>query len=192
MGVMLSAAGSLEWWMKKILKTNDFEGELKDIDYKKDSSLYFLPYLTGERSPINDPDARGMFYGLTMAHTRSDMTKAVLEGICLGLKDCYISLQNSGIKADSARVIGGGAKSDLWLQMIADCLGIKLSTINTVEGGGLGAIILAMTGCGNFKTVEKGCIKLIREEKTYLPESEKAKEYNKKYNYFKTLNKSLN
>jgi xylulokinase len=191
MGVMLSAAGSLDWWMKKVLKTDDFESELNEIDYKKDSSLYFLPYLIGERSPINDPDAKGMFYGLTMAHTRADMIKAVLEGISLGLKDCYISLKMSGIKSDSARVIGGGAKSDLWLQMLADCLGIKLSTINTTEGGGLGAIILAMTGCGKFETVEKGCIKLIKEEKTYLPESRKTKEYNKKYDYFKALYKSL-
>jgi xylulokinase len=181
MGVMLSAAGSLNWWIKEILRATDFQKEINEIQTVSAEKLYFLPYLTGERSPINDPFAKGMFYGLTIKHTRADMTRAVIEGVCFGLLDCFIALKETGVSCQNARVIGGGAKSDIWIQILADCLGIRVSTINTSEGGGLGAVILAMVGCGEYTSVNDACISLISDEKNFLPNKEKNEYYHSKY-----------
>lgn len=187
MGVMLSAAGSLNWWIKDILKSSDFTAILTEAGDAKAENLYFLPYLSGERSPINDPYAKGVFYGLTIAHTQADMTRAVLEGISFGLLDCQNSIKELGIIPQSAKVIGGGAKSQSWLQISADILEIELHTVNTTEGGGLGAVILAMTGCGEFESVSEGCKKLISDGKKYYPNIANAEKYHKKFETFKKL-----
>jgi len=187
MGVMLSAAGSNDWWVKNILRDSNYKEVDQGAAAARAEGLYFLPYLTGERSPINDPLARGAFFGLTAAHTRDDMSRAVLEGISFGLLDCYRSMIEAGASASFARVIGGGAKSPPWLQLLSDILGLELRTINTAEGGGLGAVILAMTGCGHFKTVEEGCAALIRDVKTYQPNPDETARYAVKFEKFKEL-----
>jgi xylulokinase len=160
---------------------------MKEVTKTKDNSLYFLPYLTGERSPINDPHAFGAFVGLTLRHKRGEMSKAVIDGINFGLLDNLISINNLKIVPKEARVIGGGAKSSIWLQMLANTLGIKLHTINTSEGGALGAIILAMVGCGKFKNVELACQKIIKNKNTYVPNIKKHKELKARYIKFKSI-----
>lgn len=187
MGVMLSAAGSNDWWVKSVLRTADYKAVDQGAAGARADGLYFLPYLTGERSPINDPLARGAFFGLTAAHTRDDLSRAVLEGISFGLLDCYRSMLEAGASASFARVIGGGAKSPPWLQLLSDILGLELRTINTAEGGGLGAVILAMTGCGHFKSVEEGCAALIRDVRSYQPDPAETARYAEKFVRFKEL-----
>lgn len=191
MGVMLSAAGSNDWWVKSVLRDSNYKEVDRGATAAKAEGLYFLPYLTGERSPINDPNARGAFFGLTAAHTRDDMSRAVLEGISFGLLDCFRSMQAVGVTAGFARVIGGGAKSAPWLQMLSDVLGIELRTINTAEGGGLGAVILAMSGCKRFSSVEDGCAALIRDVKVYSPDMAENARYAEKFKNFKQLYERL-
>lgn len=191
MGVMLSAAGSNDWWVKSVLREGNYAAVDAGAAAAKAEGLYFLPYLTGERSPINDPAARGAFFGLMAAHTRDDMSRAVLEGISFGLLDCYRSMLEAGAAASFARVIGGGAKSPQWLQMLADVLGLELRTINTAEGGGLGAVILAMSGCGRFASVEDGCAALIRDVRTYRPDPSETARYAAKFSQFKKLYERL-
>ncbi len=187
MGVMLSAAGSNDWWVRSILRETDYAQTDAGAASAEADGLFFLPYLTGERSPINDPLARGCFFGMTAAHTRDDMSRAVLEGINFGLLDCYLAMKEAGASAKFARVIGGGAKSPTWLQMLSDILGLELRTINTAEGGGLGAIILAMTGCGRFATVEAGCAALIKDVDRYQPNMAENARYAAKFHRFKQL-----
>jgi xylulokinase len=191
MGVMLSAAGSIEWWASNILKTKDYKSIDNDITSAKASNLYFLPYIAGERTPINDVNARGVFYGLNLSHTREDMSRAVMEGVCFGILDCLKSIQETGISPECARVVGGGAKSSVWMQMLSDVLGIKLITMETQEGGGIGAIILAMTGCGVFDSVERGSNEIIKISKEYIPNTLKHQYYQSKYLIFKKIYQSL-
>jgi xylulokinase len=140
-----------------------------------------LPYLTGERSPINNPYARGEFHKLSLNHVRGDMSRAVLEGINFGLLDCLNSISALKIKPKIACVIGGGAKSDIWLQMLADILNIKVSKINTAEGGALGAIILAMVGTNQYDNVSTACKHIIHDTKTFIPNVKKHKHYLNKF-----------
>ena len=189
MGVTLCAAGSLAWWAETTGK-KDFTELINECE-KTESEVLFLPYLIGERSPINDPEAKGMFYGLSLGTKRAEMTKAVLEGVCFSLKDCFEAIKSSGFNAKEARAIGGGSKSELWLQLLSDILGIKISTVNTSDGGALGAVILAMVGCGKFSNVSEACEFLIKDEKIFLPDSGKTEIYAKKFEKYKKLYKLL-
>ena len=126
MGCMLSAASCNKWWMEDILKTEDFGGEQAAIEKLGENHVYFLPYLMGERSPHNNPNARGTFIGMTMDTTRADMTQAVLEGVAFALRDSFEVAKSLGIKIERTKICGGGAKSPLWKKMIANILGIKV------------------------------------------------------------------
>src|SRR5690554_1229004 len=151
MGVMLSAAGSLRWYRDTMAPGTDFPDLLSEANAIPPGSdgLLFLPYLTGERTPYPDPLARGAFVGFTVRHTRAHMTRAVLEGVAFGLKDIFNLMQQSGLPApDQVRVSGGGAKSPLWRQILADVLGTELVTVNTTEGAAYGAALLAGVGTG--------------------------------------------
>ncbi|NTV91346.1 MAG: xylulokinase, partial [Clostridiales bacterium] len=164
-----------------------YKAAFAGLDKLPSNNLVFLPYLMGERSPVNDPAAKGVFYGLNLGHDRKTITKAVVEGICLSLKDCLKTANACGIHPEYARVIGGGAKSKEWLQILANVLNLELRTINTTEGGGLGAIILAMTACGRFSSIEEACGRLIEERDIFLPDSTRAEEYEQKYKVYKKL-----
>jgi len=181
MGVTLACAGSAKWWIEDILGTTDYASAMAGIDTDPISEVLFLPYLIGERSPINDPDARGSFANLSLAQGRKDLTKAVIEGICFSLKDCLDAAKRRGISPKTARVIGGGAKSDEWLQILSDVTNLELRTINTSEGGGLGAILVAMTACGAFASIEEACQTIIRDSKIFLPDPERHKKYAEKF-----------
>jgi xylulokinase len=120
--------------------------------------LFFLPYLTGERTPHPDPLARGAFVGLTVRHTLAHLTRAVLEGVAYGLRDSFELMKNAGLaEIKQVRVTGGGARSRIWLQILADILGTELVTVNSVEGAAYGAALLAATGAGAFPDVETAC-----------------------------------
>ena len=187
MGVILSAAAALKWWVEDILKETDFDKVLAEIDINTIDQTLFLPYLMGERSPINDPAAKGVFYGLNLMYGRSSMTKAVIEGVSFALKDCYDVILKAGIKPSIARVIGGGAKSEEWLQILSDILGIELRTINTTDGGAMGALMLAMVGCGRFKTVDEAADMVVTEVDSYQPDMQRHQRYSEKFKEYKAL-----
>jgi xylulokinase len=165
MGVMLSAAGSLRWHRDTVapgLGFEDLVAETADLPAGSEG-LLFLPYLTGERTPHPDPYARGAFVGLTVRHTRAHLTRAVLEGVGFGLKDSFELLRSSGLPpAQQVRVSGGGAKSAIWRQILADILGAELATVNTTEGAAYGAALLAGVGVGAWPDVDTAARSCIR------------------------------
>jgi xylulokinase len=160
MGVMLSAAGSLQWYRDTLAAGISFDDLVNEATVVSPGSegLLFLPYLTGERTPHPDPLARGAWIGLTNRHTRAHLTRAVLEGVAFGIKDSFTLIQNAGLgKIEQVRISGGGAKSPLWRQIMADVLGVELVTVNTTEGAAFGAAILAAVGVSTFKDVPAAC-----------------------------------
>ncbi len=187
MGCMLSAASCNKWWMDEILKTKDYAGEQKGIQTLGENQVFYLPYLMGERSPHNNPNARAMFVGMSMDTTREDMTLAVLEGVAFGLRDSLEVARSLGIRIDSSRICGGGAKSPLWRQIIAAVMNVKLEIIESEEGPGYGAAILAAVGCGTFESVESACEKLVKVIDTVEPDPVLVQKYEEKYQKFKQL-----
>ena len=187
MGCMLSAASCNKWWMDEILKTKDYAGEQKGITTLGENQVFYLPYLMGERSPHNNPDARAMFVGMSMDTTREDMTLAVLEGVAFGLRDSLEVARSLGIRIDSSRICGGGAKSPLWRQIIAAVMNVKLEIIESDQGPGYGAAILAAVGCGTFDSVEHACAKLVKVIDTVDPDPELVQKYEEKYQKFRQL-----
>lgn len=177
MGVMLSAAGSLQWYRDVFRPESSFEdlmAEAATVPAGSDG-LFFLPYLTGERTPHPDPNARGAFIGLTTRHTRAHLTRAVLEGVAFGLKDSFTLIAEVGLpEAYSVRISGGGAQSPVWQGIIADILGVPLQTVNTNEGGAFGAALLAATGYGTFDSVEAACAACIQVSDGAVPGEDSA------------------
>ena len=186
MGCMLSAAGSMQWWSEEVtgMSVGDLLDEMPGVC--TDAPI-FLPYLMGERSPINDPDAKGAFYGINLAHKRADLTKAVVDGICFGLKDCYDNILGMGAEAGFARVIGGGSRSDKWMQILSDITGLELRRINTSDGAGLGAVILAMVGTGAVPSLYEACDRLIHDTDVFIPSESEHRAYAEKFAAFKEL-----
>ena len=167
MGVMLSAAGSLQWYRDTIAPDVSFDALLTETARIPAGSegLLFLPYLSGERTPHPDPLARGAFVGLTARHTRAHMTRAVLEGVAFGLKDTFTLLDNAGLpESYEVRISGGGAKSPVWQQIIADIFDAPLVNVNTPEAGAFGATLLAAVGNGTFEDVPSACEATIKTE----------------------------
>ena len=155
MGVMLNAAGSLNWWSEKIFQNYNYQDFFEKLDHTKiDDSLYFLPYLSGERSPINDPEATGVFFGLRLEHRKEHMDRAVIEGVTYALKQSFELIKNLGVDIRNLKITGGGAKSKIWAQMIADIFDVKVETIRIEEGPALGAAILAMVGHKTYASIE--------------------------------------
>ncbi len=160
MGVMLSAAGSLQWYRDQLVPGIDFSDLVNEAAAAPPGSegLFFLPYLTGERTPHPDPLARGGWIGLTVRHTRPHLTRSVLEGVAFGIKDSFTLIQEAGLgEIRQVRISGGGAKSPLWRQIMADVLGAELVTVNTTEGAAFGAALLAAVGAGLFESVTAAC-----------------------------------
>lgn len=165
MGVMLSAGGSLRWYRDTVAPGTDFDTLLRPAEEVPPGceGLLYLPYLTGERTPYPDPLARGAFVGLTVRHTLAHMTRAVLEGVAFGLRDSFELMKESGLeKITQVRASGGGARSPLWRQILADVLEVELVTVNTTEGAAYGAALLAAVGAGAFPDVQTACSAVIR------------------------------
>ncbi|SEW27921.1 xylulokinase [[Clostridium] fimetarium] len=184
MGCMLSAASCNKWWMDEIIGTKDYAKEQECISKLGDNSVYFLPYLMGERSPHNDPSARGTFIGLSMDTSRADMTQAVLEGVAFGIRDSFEVAKSLGIKIERTKICGGGAKSLLWKKIIANVLNIKVDVIESEEGPALGGAILAAVACKEYESVEIAANQLVKVIDTIEPDQEVAKKYEIQYNKF--------
>ncbi len=187
MGCMLSAASCNKWWSEEILKTADFAGEQADIEKLGENRVFYLPYLMGERSPHNNPDARAMFIGMSMDTTRADMTQAVLEGVAFGLRDSLEVAKSLGIKLERTKICGGGAKSPLWKRIIANVMNLKVDVIESEEGPALGGAMLAAVGCGAYPSVEAIARKLVKVVETIEPEPELAAKYEERYQEFRRI-----
>ena len=189
MGCMLSAASCNKWWMDEILRTRDYSGEQKDIEVKElgKNHVFFLPYLMGERSPHNDPNVRGTFIGMSMDTTREELTQAVLEGVVFGLRDSFEVAKSLGIQIDRTKICGGGAKSPLWRQMVADILNIRVDIPESEEGPAMGGAMLAAVACGEYASVEEAAAKIVKVVDTVEPIPENAQRYEERYQQFRKI-----
>ncbi|MBK6792898.1 MAG: xylulokinase [Anaerolineales bacterium] len=195
MGVMLSAAGSLQWYRDTLAPDVSFDDLLKDAESIPAGSegLQFLPYLSGERTPHPDPLARGAFIGLTLRHSRAHMTRVVLEGVAFGLKDSFTLIQNAGLgEIKQVRASGGGTKSVLWRQILASVLEAELVTVNTTEGGAYGAALLAGVGAGAWGSVAEACSACIKITGSTQPAPSDVEAYRKSYSVYRELYPALN
>ena len=194
MGVMLSAAGSLRWFRDTLAPGMDFDDLVAPAQAVAAGSegLFFLPYLTGERTPHPDPLARGAFVGLTVRHTRAHMTRAVLEGVAFGLRDSFELMKNAGLsKITQVRVSGGGARSPLWRQILADVMESELVTVNTTEGAAYGAALLAGVGAGVWADVDAACAAGVRITGKSTPTAAGIDAYGTLYPLYRDLYPSL-
>ena len=193
MGCILSAASCNKWWMEDILKTEEYQKEQAPITVEKlgRNDVYYLPYLMGERSPHNDPAARGAFIGLRMNTTRADMTQAVLEGVAFAFRDCLDIARSQGITVDVSRVCGGGAKSLLWRRILSNVLGITLELPMTEQGPGYGGAMLAAVACGEYPDVITCARALTAVKEVTKPEPALVKAYDARYQVWKKLYPAL-
>lgn len=187
MGCMLSAASCNEWWNKKILKSKDFDAEQAGITKLGENQVFYLPYLMGERSPHNNPDARALFFGMSMDTTREEMTQAVLEGVIFGLRDSLEVARSLGLQINRTRICGGGAKSAVWKEMAANILNLKVDVIATEEGPALGGAMLAAVGCREYESVEAAAKAIVRVVDTIEPEENLVVKYEEKYKKFQKI-----
>lgn len=203
MGVTQGAGLSLKWFRDNFCQDVIVEAKKKGIDpydiinvMAEESGisarrLLFLPYLMGERTPHLDPNARGAFVGLSAIHERGDMVRAIMEGVTYSLKDCLSVLEEMDVQPDNMLACGGGARSNLWRQMMADVYGMNVSTVDSKEGPALGAAILAMVGTGLYGSVEEACQKIIRVNNTTEKNAENVKQYEQVYCIYKGLYSAL-
>ena len=194
MGVMLSAAGSLQWYRDTLASGQDFDNLLKDAaDIPAGcEGLQFLPYLSGERTPYPDPQARGAFIGLTLRHSKAHITRSVLEGVSFGLKDMFTLMQDSGMKqVTQIRASGGGMKSPLWRQILASVLENELVTVNTTEGAAFGAALLAGVGAGAWPDVLTACRQTIQITGLTPPNPQEFDVYRRAYSVYRELYPAL-
>ena len=189
MGVVLSAASCNKWFMDDILQTKDYAGEQAIIDESKlgRNNVFYLPYLMGERSPINDTDARAMFIGMSMDTTRADLTLAVLEGVAFAIRDSVEVARSLGIDIPSSKICGGGAKSPLWKKIMANVLGVKLEIPACEQGPGMGGAMLAMVACGAYESVQAACDAIVKTDSVLEPDAELTARYEEQYKKFKTI-----
>ena len=189
MGAVLSAGGSLRWYRDTFFPQQDFNQLLSPLPEIEAGSqgLIFLPYLTGERTPYPDPLARGAFIGMTVRHDVRHMTRSVVEGISFGLRDCFELMRESGLKAfNQVRITGGGSRSEIWRQILADVLGTEIVMVNSIEGAAYGAALLAACGDGAFSSVEEACRTTIQVVERTQPGKDAAK-YNELYTTYHQL-----
>ena len=190
MGVMLSAAGSLQWYHDKLAHDRTFAELVNDAAEVPAGSdgLIFLPYLSGERTPHPDPLARGAWIGLTTRHGQAHLTRSVLEGVAFGLNDIFNLMKDVGLGAvNQIRVSGGGAKSELWRQIIADVFDAELVTVNTTEGAAFGAALLAGVGAGVWSDVDEACAQTIVVKDRISPNAETVASYRAIYQQYESL-----
>ena len=193
MGCMLSAASCNKWFCDEILNTKDYAAEQKDIRLEDlgRNRVFFLPYLMGERSPINDTDARACFIGMSMDTERSELLQAVLEGVAFAIRDSFEVAKGLGITPDHSMICGGGAKSALWRVILANVLNIRLDIPQTEEGPGYGAAMLAMVGCGIYPDVRSCADALVRVTDKVEPVPELAARYEERYQKYRLIYPAL-
>ncbi len=187
MGCMLSAASCNKWWMDEIVGTKDYAAEQQPIEKLGENHVFFLPYLMGERSPHNDPEARAVFLGMSMDTTRADMTQAVLEGVAFALRDSLEVAKSLGIELKSTKICGGGAKSPLWKKIVANVLNLRVEVPESEEGPSMGGAMLAAVACGEYANVEEIAAKVVKVVETVEPEAELVAKYEERYQQFKRI-----
>ena len=189
MGCMLSAASCKAWFLEDILKTDDYAGEQGRISEEMlgNNNIFFMPYLMGERSPYNNPDARAAFIGMSMDSTRTDMLQAVMEGICFGIRDSYEVAKALGINVKRTRICGGGSRGELAKKMMADILNIDVDVPANDQGPSMGGAILAAVAAGEYESVEDAAAKIVKMEGTIHPDPETAEKYERKYQRYRRL-----
>ena len=189
MGCMLTAASCNKWLMDDIYQTGDYAAEQTGITEDKlgENHVYFLPYLMGERSPINDTNARGTFIGMTMDTTRADLTQAVLEGVAFAIRDSFEVAKSLGLDITSSKICGGGAKSPLWKKIFANVLNIKLEVPVSEQGPGMGGAMLAMVACGAYPSVQAAAEALVSVANTVEPDPELVAKYENRYQTFRKI-----
>jgi xylulokinase len=194
MGVMLSAAGSLQWYRDTLAPGVGFDDLLKEAEPVPAGSegLQFLPYLSGERTPHADPLARGAWVGLTLRHGRGHLTRALLEGVSFGLKDSFMLIQNAGLgEIRQVRASGGGTKGALWRQILASVLEAELVTVNTTEGAAYGAALLAGVGASAWTDVPAACAAAVKVTGSTCPDPAQVESYRKSYPLYRELYPAL-
>lgn len=198
MGVTLTAAGALQWFHNELVAA----GEQGKSQYKQitqeaakipagSEGLQFLPYLAGERTPHLDPNARGAMVGITLKHTRGHVTRAIMEGVTMALRDSYAIMQDLGIPVREIRAGGGGSKNPFWRQMQADVFGKPVTAMVADEGAAYGVALLASVGAGNYKNIEAACKATIKTADTVKPDAKAKKAYNQAFPVFQSLYASL-
>jgi xylulokinase len=202
MGVMLSAGGSLRWYRDAVCQAETSRAAETGIDaYDLISAeaaaiapgcegLFFLPYLSGERTPHADPNARGAFIGLSLRHRKAHMTRAIIEGVTFGLMDSLQLVRQMGLTVKAVRVSGGGSKNALWRQMMADVFDAEVITVNAMQGAAFGAALLASVGAGFYSRIDDACKAVIRETGHTLPGAARSI-YPAYYEKFRSLYQSL-
>ena len=190
MGCMLSAASCNKWWMEDILNTKDFAKEQEGL-VLGDNHVYFLPYLMGERSPHNDPLARGTFIGMRLDTTRAQMLQAVFEGVAYGLRDSLEVARNLGVAPARTTICGGGAKSPLWRSIVANVMNMEVDTVEVEEGPAYGGAILAAVANGAFPSVEEAVAQIVRKADTTSPDPELVAKYEAGYQKFRQIYPAL-
>jgi len=194
MGVMLSAAGSLQWYRDTLASNMSFDELLKEAENAPAGceGLQFLPYLSGERTPHPDPQAKGAFIGLTLRHGRAHLTRAVLEGVAFGLKDGFELIRSSGLaEIRQVRASGGGTKGALWRKIIASVLESPLVTVNTSEGAAFGAALLSGVGTGRWQDVQTACDETVKITAHTQPNPDWLQPYQQGYAVFRDLYPAL-
>ncbi len=193
MGCMLSAASCNKWWMEDIIGTGDYAANQAPIndDRLGNNHVYFLPYLMGERSPINDTNARGTFVGMTMDTTRADMTQAMLEGVAFAIRDSFEVARSLGITIRRSKICGGGAKSPLWKKIFANVLNVSLDILASEQGPGMGGAMLAAVACGEYPSVEACCDALVKVVDTVEPDPAIAARYEARYQQYRKIYPAL-
>jgi xylulokinase len=193
MACILSAASCNKWFCDDILGTDDYKTEesvITDNDLGR-NDVFFLPYLMGERSPINDTDARGTFIGLRLDTKRKDMLLAVLEGVAFAIRDNFEIAKEQGINITCSSLCGGGAKSELWQKILCNILNVNITLLQTEQGPGYGAAMLAMVGCGEFSDVKECANAFVKLKKTITPDADISSRYEMQYNKFKQIYPTL-
>lgn len=192
MGCILSAASCNKWWMENVLETGDYATEQEGLErYLGKNSVFFLPYLMGERSPHNDTDAKGAFIGMRPNTTRKELTLAVMEGVTFALRDCIEIAKKSGVCINKSLICGGGAKNKIWRQVCANILGIEIMRPQVEEGPAYGGAILAMVGAKEYASIDEATSKLVSVLDTTYPNPDLVKAYEEKYQTFKALYPAL-
>jgi xylulokinase len=203
MGVSLSGGGCLQWFRNQLCPAESAAAKKsKGSIYDRltdeaaavppgSEGLFFLPYLSGERTPHADPDARACFVGLTLAHTRGHLVRAIMEGVSYAMRDSLSIIQSLGVPVREIRASGGGSKSPLWRQIQADVFGQKVCTINADEGPAYGVALLAAVGAGAFKNIEEACAATIRVVKETPVKSSARRAYDQRFGEYQQLYRSL-
>ena len=189
MGCMLSAASCNKWFLEDVLHTSDHAAQQADITEEKlgRNRVFFLPYLMGERSPINDTDARAAFIGMSMDTSRADMVQAVLEGVAFAIRDSFEVARSLGVDIPRSMICGGGSKSPLWTKIMANVLNIPLDIPVTEQGPGYGGAMLAMVACGEFESVRAAANALVKVKATVTPDAALAALYAERYARFRLI-----